>query len=147
MLNGMMAATCYFSMRFKDFFTNLVTHRSNLMAVLFYTWKVEFHAHGAPHMHGTLWLILKQLEMTALEDGKLKYFPEKNPKYEYTMTNLCQAFSNLHINLDQTEETLEGLTNFINHFITVTTHGPTVGKVSQQRTRRLTTWRMRWRKY
>ena len=83
---NVMATTHYFNMRGKAF----ITHRSNPMAVIFYTWNVEFQAQGAPHIHGTLWLNLKLLEMTAIVDGTLKYFPEKNPNYKYPMKNIAK---------------------------------------------------------
>ena len=44
------------------------------------------------------------------------------------MKSLGTAFANIRHNVPQTDETLESLRNFVDFFVTVSTHGPTVGE-------------------
>lgn len=125
---NVMAATRYFNHRVKAFMTNIVMDKSNPLSVKCYCWKVEFQQRGAAHIHGTIWVYLKKLEKTALVDGELCYFPQKQPGLEYPMKSLGTAFANIRHNIPQTDETLESLRNFVDSFVTVSTHGPTVGE-------------------
>ena len=59
---NVLLATRYFNQRVKKFFSTIVMGQNNPMNVQYFTYKVEFQERGAGHIHGTLWLNLKELE-------------------------------------------------------------------------------------
>ena len=117
---NVVSATRYYHHRVKAFMNNIVMNSSNPLSVRYYTYKVEFQQRGAAHVHGTLWLDTKKIEQIIGIDGTCP------------MKGLTLAFKKLRYNEDLNEDTIKSLVNFIDNFITVCTHGNTVGeKVSQ----------------
>ena len=62
-------ATRYFHQRVKLFINKIVMARSNPLSVKYYSYKVEFQARGAAHIHGILWLNMFRLEKLILKNG------------------------------------------------------------------------------
>ena len=129
-------ATRYFDHRLKQFISKIVMAKSNLMSVSSYTWRIEMQGRGAAHAHGVLHCHLKKLEKLILVDGQLTS-PTENPdlldkpidEYERPMEGLSEVFNKLR-NDDSTltAENLTSLRNFIDSFVTVSTHIGTVGQ-------------------
>ena len=88
-------ATRYFDHCVKSFLRNIVLQKSNSLSVKFYTYKVEFQARGAGHIHGTLWLDLQKLETLIRKNGRLT-FAEKEDSFENRpLKGISKAFKNL----------------------------------------------------
>ena len=66
---NVLLATRYFNDRVKKFMNLIVMGTNNPMRVEYYTYKVEFQDRGAGHIHGTLWLKLKDMENLIRGDG------------------------------------------------------------------------------
>ena len=58
---NVLAITRNFDHRIRSFVKNIITGKNNPMHVIHYTYRVEFQMRGAPHVHGVLWLDLKDL--------------------------------------------------------------------------------------
>ena len=64
-------ATRNYNHRVKAFIKEIILDKNNLMAVEYYSTKVEFQGRGAGHNHGTLWVNLKKMEYYIIdENGK-----------------------------------------------------------------------------
>ena len=127
---NVVTATRYYHHRVKNFINNIVLDKSNPLCVRYYTYKVEMQQRGAAHIHGTLWLDTKKIEQAVCIDEKL--ILNMNFDGPCPMKGLTEAFKKLRYNEDLNEDNIKSLTNFIDNFITVCTHGNTVGnKVSQ----------------
>ena len=124
---NVVTATRYFDHRVKCFLRDIVMDPSNPMSVRFFTYKVEFQARGAGHVHGTLWLNLLDLEVLVRRNGKLVK-PDLDVPSEVTpLKGLSKAFKSLKNNEDLTKKEIEVLKCFADEFITVSTHSATVG--------------------
>merc|ERR1712218_115872 len=126
---------------------------SNVMCVISYTVRIEMQGRGAPHGHGTLHCCLKRLERLIEVDGQLTN-PTDNPlplllpgnkgpklpklieltdsdldeEYERPLEGLEEAFKKLKDDNPLTEDDIKPLVNFIDSFVTVSTHIGTVGE-------------------
>ena len=80
------------------------------MHVKYYQYKVEFQNRGALHIHGCLWCDIKKIER----------LPD--------MHGISNAFSKLRIGEDLGKKEREALKNFVDKFITVSTHKSIVGE-------------------
>ena len=63
-------ATRNYNHRVKAFIKEIVLDKNNLMAVDYYSTKVEFQGRGAGHNHGTLWVNLKKMEYYIIDDNE-----------------------------------------------------------------------------
>ena len=78
------------------------------------------------HVHGVTWLDTKKLEQVVEVDGKLTV--SKSQVGTKPMAGLTAAFKKLRYNEKLNESNIKSLVNFIDSFITVCTHGNTVGQ-------------------
>ena len=151
--NNVLLATRYFDHRLKQFISHIVMATSNVMCVISYTVRIEMQGRGAPHGHGTLHCCLKRLERLIEVDGQLTN-PTDNPlplllpgnkgpklpklieltdsdldeEYERPLEGLEEAFKKLKDDDPLTEDDIKPLVNFIDSFVTVSTHIGTVGE-------------------
>ena len=63
-------ATRNYNHRVKAFIKEIVLDKNHLMAVDYYSTKVEFQGRGAGHNHGTLWVNLKKMEYYIIDDNE-----------------------------------------------------------------------------
>ena len=63
-------ATRYFDNRVKAFIREIVMGGANPLAIKFYSYRIEFQARGAAHVHGVLWADIDKLEETEREGKK-----------------------------------------------------------------------------
>ena len=131
-------ATRYFDFRVKAFVKEVVMGGANPMAIQFYSYRVEFQARGAAHIHGVLWADIDKLEQgckhllglkaafKALRDDKVPQHVERGDK-PISKAHEKQVLPFLATN---------ALTNFIDEFITCSLHkgsvGETVVKIAQE---------------
>ena len=98
------------------------------MSVKYYTYKVEFQARGAGHIHGTLWMDLDKLETLVRKNGKLVVPEEKDSSELRPFKGIKEAFKNLRNNEGLSKNNIKVLTSFADEFTTVTTHKGSVGE-------------------
>ena len=131
-------ATRYFDFRVKAFVKEVVMGGANPMAIQFYSYRVEFQARGAAHIHGVLWADIDKLEQgckhllglkaafKALRDDKVPQHVERGDK----------PISKAHEKKVLPFLATNALTNFIDEFITCSLHkgsvGETVVKIAQE---------------
>ena len=120
-------ATRYFNQRVKSFFSNIVMDKSNPMSVKYFSYRVEFQARGAGHIHGTLWLDLKKLEKLVLTDGRLKEENTNNSDKAAPFQDIDNAFRRLRNDQQLSKVQIKSLINFVDSFTTVTTDPGRVG--------------------
>ena len=103
-------------------------NKNNPMSVKFFTFKTEFQARGAQHIHGTLWLDLLRIEKMIYSNGKLLFSASIDSVEEKPFQGIKEAFKKLRndVPLNKTERSC--LTTFADEFITVTTDKNTVGE-------------------
>ena len=89
---NVVTATRYFDHRVKCFLRDIVMDPSNPMSVRYFTYKVEFQARGAGHVHGTLWLNLLDLEKLVRRNGKLVKPDDENPSEDTPLKGLSKVF-------------------------------------------------------
>ena len=63
-------ATQNYQHRVKAFITNILQDKNNPMHVEYWTTKVEFQGRGAGHNHGTIWVDMKKMELSFLDNDK-----------------------------------------------------------------------------
>ena len=114
---NVLSATRFFDQRVKQFLRKIVLSKSNPMTVHHYSYKVEFQARGAAHIHGVLWLDLKSIERQ-IPQGDRNEFANR----------LQTVFGKLRHDEDLSKSDIECLVDFIDNFVTVCTHAPTVGE-------------------
>ena len=131
---NVLLATRYFNHRVKAFMTDIAMGGGNPMYVDKYSYKGEFQARGAAHVHGTLWVKIHVIEkLRMLKDRTLitkNKYEKDNLKETYTkpfkgITKAFQKFRNEGV-LDSEEE--EAVINFIDQFTTVSLCEAEVGK-------------------
>ena len=121
-------ATRFFQHRVKQFLSKIVLHKDNPMNVDIYSYRVEFQQRGAGHIHGTLWIQLKNLEkMVRNSSGRLVKESDAS-RAARPFQGISVAFEKLRTNKDLTEYELNALVNFIDEFTTVSLHQNSVGK-------------------
>ena len=125
---NVVTATRYFDHRVKCFLRDIVMHSSNPMAAKYYTYKVEFQARGAGHIHGTLWMDLEKLEQLVRVNGKLVLPKEKQCSQIKPLQGIKEAFKALRNGENLSNESINVLTCFADEFSTVTTHKKSVGE-------------------
>ena len=86
---------------------------------------MEFQERGAGHIHGTLWIDTKRLETLQVVNGSLQVSTDENGKGP--MSGLTLAFKKLRTDQKLNEKDERALKTFIDAFITVSTHKPTIG--------------------
>ena len=121
-------ATRYFDKRVKNFFHSIVLSQSNPMKVKYFTYKVEFQARGAGHVHGTLWLDLFKIEQMAYRNGKPSLQGGEEEDIDKPFLGITAAFKKLRNDLTLAKNDIECLTRFADEFVTVTTDPNTVGE-------------------
>ena len=124
---NVVTATRYFDHRVKTFLRDIVMSSSNPMSVRYFTYKVEFQARGAGHVHGTLWLDLQHLEKLVRRNGRLIISGTKDPSENRPLKGISRAFKSLKNDEVLNKKDIEVLKCFAEEFTTVTTHSPTVG--------------------
>ena len=125
---NVLTATRYFDHRVKCFLRDIVLHKSNPMSVKFFTYKVEFQARGAGHIHGPFWLDLDKLETLVRSDRGL-ILPENHDSFKARpLQGITKAFKSLRNNKKLSNEDKNVLKTFIDEYTTVTTHPKTVGE-------------------
>ena len=125
---NVLTSTRYFDHRVKCFLRDIVLHKSNPMSVKFFTYKVEFQARGAGHIHGTLWLHLNKLESLMKIDGRLVQPEKYDSSTARPLRGISKAFKSLRNGKKLCNEDINVLKSFIDEFTTVTTHPETIGK-------------------
>ena len=101
--------------------------KSNPMKVKFFTYKVEFQARGAGHVHGTLWIDLQKMEHMVYIDGKL-CLSDVAEDSEKPFLGITKAFKKLRNDQTLAKNEISCLTTFADEFITVTTDPNIVGE-------------------
>ena len=126
-------ATRYFDFRVKAFIREVVMGGANPMAIQFYSYRVEFQARGAAHIHGVLWADIDKLEQTekqgkkhlmglkaafkALRDDKVPQHVERSKQIPEALKSRLSPFM-----------ATTALTNFIDEFITCSLHKGSIGE-------------------
>ncbi len=100
--NNVLILTRTFDHRVHAFLKHIVCGPNNPFAVKFYTYRVEFQARGAAHVHGTLWL-------------DMEHFEKKIPGINLVMQKL--QFGNALSSVEQ-----EIASRFVDTFVTVSSH-------------------------
>ena len=115
--NNVITATRNFQHRVDAFRTDIILGHNNPLKVKHISYRVEFQGRGAAHVHGTLWLDIKEIE-------KLRSFCEKMKceKSGY----LFEAFKKLRDNTKLTEEEKEAVATLTDMFITCSLNPDTV---------------------
>ena len=126
-------ATRYFDYRVKSFIKEVVMGGANPMAVQFYSYRVEFQARGAAHIHGVLWADINKLEATEKDGekpllGLMAAFKalrdDKVPEHVERSKPIPEALQSRIMPLMATK----ALINFIDAFITCSLHKGSVGE-------------------
>ena len=135
-------ATRYFDFRVKAFVKEVVMGGANPMAIQFYSYRVEFQARGAAHIHGVLWADIDKLEQTEKEGSKhllgLKaaFKALRDDKVPQHVERGDKPISKAHEKKVLPFLATNALTNFIDEFITCSLHkgsvGETVVKIAQE---------------
>ena len=129
-----MLATRYFNHRVKAFMKYIAMGGGNPMNVDKFSYKAEFQARGAAHVHGVLWVKMHVIEeLRRLDDGSLiskqKYEQEDLSKpYTKPFKGITKAFNKFRNGgeLEPNEE--KAVINFIDQFTTVSLCEAEVGK-------------------
>ena len=124
-------ATRYFHQRVKLFINKIVMARSNPLSVKYYSYKVEFQARGAAHIHGILWLNMFRLEKLILKNGQLSHPSSDHVNQDQStlpLKGIAETFQKLRNCGKLSKDNISVLTRFVDSFTTVSTHGPTVGE-------------------
>ena len=124
-------ATRYFHQRVKLFINKIVMARSNPLSVKYYSYKVEFQARGAAHIHGILWLNMFRLEKLILKNGQLSHPSSDHVNQDQStlpLKGIAETFHKLRNCGKLSKDNISVLTRFVDSFTTVSTHGPTVGE-------------------
>ena len=67
--NNILTATRHFNHRVKTFLKTVIKHKCSPMPVKHYSYRVEFQSRGSAHIHGVLWLDIKEIADTAVKNG------------------------------------------------------------------------------
>ena len=106
---NVITATRTFHHRVETFKKEIIFGKHNPMKVKHISYRVEFQGRGAAHIHGTLWLDIKEIE-----------------KDLQTAGNLNEAFLKLRHDTPLSESEKTALSNFTDKFITCSTNPNTV---------------------
>ena len=120
---NVLTATRNFQHRVDAFRTNILMGKNNPMKIKYISYRVEFQGRGAAHIHGTLWLDLKNIEKSA---PFIKRLAEKG--IENGMSILSDAFCKFRDNLKLNETEKYAIAIFTDMFITCSLNPNTVGK-------------------
>ena len=115
---NVLAVTRYFDMRVKSFIKNIVMGGTNPMAVILYTYRIEFQKRGHPHAHGCLWIDINKMD-------------EKFPGLKSAFNSLRHDKSLKQVDTDTDDSRLkevQALTNWIDYFVTCSLNENRVGK-------------------
>ena len=131
---NVLLATRYFNHRVKAFMKNIAMGGGNPMYVDKFSYKAEFQARGAAHVHGTLWVKTHLIEeLRKVDDGNLltkqKYVNEElDQPYTQPFKGITKAFEKFRNGgeLEHDEET--AVINFIDQYTTVSLCEAEVGK-------------------
>ena len=101
---NVLTATRNFHRRVEAFRREIIMGKNNPMKVKHISYRVEFQGRGAAHVHGTLWLDMKEIE---------KSLPVKDKK-----GHISEAFTKLRNDIKLDAEEKEAVANFTDMFIT-----------------------------
>ena len=105
----------------------------NPMMVEYYSYKTEFQDRGAGHIHGVLWIKLHQIEkLCKFKDGSLHLMNEKDKaetqdEFKQPFKGIKSAFKKFRTGQSITLHEEDAMINFIDQFVSVSTHPDTVG--------------------
>ena len=123
---NVLLATRNFHHRVETFRREIIFGRNNPMKVRHISYRVEFQGRGAGHIHGVLWLDMKEL--------KVKDVPNEW---------LVQAFEKLRYSQALEEEEVISLERFTDAFITCTRCISVAGKEAVEKAEEVN-WMVRW---
>ena len=131
--NNVLTATRYFHQRVTQFLKKIVLAKSAPLPVKYYSYKVEFQARGAGHIHGVLWLDTDRLEkMVLTPDGHLVAGAEEDlytdEPLEKPLAGMSKPFMKMHQRQLLDEDDLRVLRTLTDLFTTCSTHPPIVGE-------------------
>ena len=106
--DNILTLTKIFDKRVHTFLSKIVMAPSNPMKTKFYHYRVEFQKRGAGHIHGVLWLDLKEIEKSR----------EEEEKKENRLTGLKSAMDKLTNSEPLSLEDKNVLTKFVDTFVT-----------------------------
>ena len=109
---NVLTATRNFHHRVDAFRNEIIMGKNNPMKVKHISYRVEFQGRGAAHIHGTLWLNMKELEKSS---------PLRNEK-----GHISEAFKKLREDVKLSEEEKEAVATFTDMFITCSLNPDTV---------------------
>ena len=104
---NVLSATRNFHHRVNSFKKDVMMRRNNDMKIKFISYSVEFQGRGAAHIHGTLWLDMKNIERLPIFNGE--HF-------------LSTAFQKLREDVVLSSEEKEAISKFTDLFITCSTN-------------------------
>ena len=131
---NVLLATRYFNHRVKAFVRHIIMGGGNPMNVDKFSYKTEFQARGAGHIHGTLWVKIHVIEeLRRLGNGTLitkKKYKEKNMEepFKKPFKGIKEAFNKFRNGgtLENDEE--NAVIEFIDQFTTVSLCEAEVGE-------------------
>ena len=118
---NVLTATRNFQHRVNSFRTHIMRGKNNPMKIKNMSYRVEFQGRGAAHIHGTLWLNIKEIE-------KLPLYRSKFRGREDQGSILSEAFKNLRSDTKLNDTEKEALRTFTDMFITCTLNSKKVGQ-------------------
>ena len=114
---NVLTATRNFQHRVDAFRTQIIMGKNNPMKVKNISYRVEFQGRGAAHIHGTLWLDIKEIEKSKSFSDKMK-----DEKKEH----LFEAFRKLRDDTKLSEEEKDALTTLTDMFVSCSLNPETV---------------------
>ena len=115
---NVLAVTRYFDMKVKSFIKNIVMGGDNPMAVILYTYRIEFQKRGHPHAHGCLWIDIDKMD-------------EKFPGLKSAFNSLRHDKGLKQLERDTADsrfKEVQALVNWIDEFVTCSLNTKRVGK-------------------
>ena len=114
---NVLTATRNFHHRVEAFKREILNGKNNPMKVKYISYRVEFQGRGGAHIHGTLWLNIKEIE-------KLPQFKEGDKEDG----NLAEAFRKFRVNEELTKAEKDAIAKFTDMFATCSLNPDTVQK-------------------
>ena len=115
---NVLAVTRYFDMKVKSFIKNIVMGGDNPMAVILYTYRIEFQKRGHPHAHGCLWIDIDKMD-------------EKFPGLKSAFNSLRHDKGLKQLERDTADsrfKEVQALVNWIDEFVTCSLNTKRVGQ-------------------
>ena len=129
---NVLTATRYFQHRVQHFIRKIMMAESAPMPVKMYSYKTEFQARGAGHIHGVIWLDTHRLsKMVRAPDGNLVDGTNEtlfsDQPLERPLQEIDATFKRIRRTQPLTSTDLKVLATLIDEFSTCSTHAPIVG--------------------